>query len=185
MLAHRWAVGPRLRSRRPNVRLWRGRPCPQGHGRTPLLVVPLLRCCCSRGRGCPPEALVDDVDELALVVVCLLSGRGRPWRWGSTSPAPARIGAPCYLRPPCSDQLPPAAVSLVGVLVIEHRRRGRTCLAATFVVAPVPHPLDRGVSVALVALPPWSDPNGVATLLQPCYGRCLALAHDGSIAELP
>ena len=53
----------------------------------------------------PPEAFVSDIDELLLVVACLLGGRGRPWRWGLTSSAPARIGASFTPWLPCSDQL--------------------------------------------------------------------------------
>ena len=46
-----------------------------------------------------------------------------------------------------------------------------------------PAPPDRGVSMALVALPSWFDPNGVATSPRPCSGRRLAVARDGDIAE--
>ena len=96
VMAYRRTAGPWLRPGGPNLRwpmrsVWSGGP--GGHVVVGRAKVPLLL-----GPRSPSEAIVGDVDGTVPMVACLLVGRGRPRRWGSTSPAPARIGA-CYAFP--------------------------------------------------------------------------------------
>ena len=92
-------VGPRPFCRRDGVAVG---PVPRAMGGMVVCsaVAPLLL-----GLRPSPEAFAGDIDEHSLVVACLHGGRGRPWRWGLTLPAPARIGASFTSWPPCSDQL--------------------------------------------------------------------------------